>query len=121
MWISVFAGSNATPALPAAERIRPQFGSEPAMAVFTSGELAMARAIRAALSPSAAPAIAMVTNFLAPSPSRAICCASDSMTSVMAASSMGSSPGAGRTPEAPLASKSSVSLVEVSPSTEMRL
>ena len=53
--MSVFAGSNATPALPAAERMRPQLGSEPAMAVFTSGELAMARAMRAAASSDGAP------------------------------------------------------------------
>src|SRR5580693_9438718 len=33
--------SNATPARPAAARMRPQLGSAPAMAVFTSGEFAM--------------------------------------------------------------------------------
>ena len=53
--MSTLAGSNATPALPAAERMRPQLGSEPAMAVFTSGELAMARAMRAAASSVGAP------------------------------------------------------------------
>ena len=70
--MSVFDGSNATPALPAAQSIRPQFGSDPAIAVFTSGELAMLRAIRAAPSSSAVPVTVIVTNFLAPSPSRAI-------------------------------------------------
>src|ERR1035438_10220599 len=48
--MSALPGSNATPALPAADRIRPQFGSDPAMAVFTNGELAIARAIFAAAS-----------------------------------------------------------------------
>ena len=47
--------------------------------------------------------------------------ASDSITSAMASSTLAISLGSGRTPEAPLASSSSVSLVEVSPSTEMRL
>src|SRR5437016_3139697 len=55
MWISVFNGSKATPELPAADRIRPQFGSDPAIAVFTSGELAMLRAILAAPSFEGAP------------------------------------------------------------------
>ena len=57
----------------AAERMRPQLGSAPAMAVLTSGELAMARAIWAAARSSAAPLTSMVTSLLAPSPSRAIC------------------------------------------------
>ena len=37
--------SNATPERPAAARMRPQLGSAPAMAVFTSGEFAMVSAI----------------------------------------------------------------------------
>src|SRR5687768_15318632 len=37
------SGSKGTPAKPAAETIRPQFGSLPCMAHLTSGELAIAR------------------------------------------------------------------------------
>ena len=48
-------GSNATPAAPAACRIRPGFGSPPNAAVFTSGESATARAIARASSSSSAP------------------------------------------------------------------
>ena len=55
-----------TPAFPAAEMMRPQFGSEPAMAVFTKGEFAILRAIRAAVSSLAAPVTSMVTSFRAP-------------------------------------------------------
>ena len=115
--MSVFPGSNATPALPAAERMRPQFGSLPATAVLTSGELAIERAIRAAPSWLGAPATRIVMNLPAPSPSRAICCASDSITSAISSVTLAISFGSGLMPEAPLASSSSVSLVEVSPST----
>src|ERR1700730_15469807 len=45
MSMDTFAGSNATPAFPAAQMMRPQLGSDPQTAVFTSGELAMERAI----------------------------------------------------------------------------
>ena len=64
--------SNATPEVPAADRMRPQLGSEPAIAVFTRGELAIARAICVAAASSAAPRTWMVIFFRAPSPSRAI-------------------------------------------------
>src|ERR1017187_1379002 len=104
-----------------AESSRPQFGSDPAMAVFTSGEFAIARAMATAAPLVSAPATSMVTNFLAPSPSRAMARASAAMTSVISSSTMGISRGPGRTPEAPLARSASVSLVEVSPSTESRL
>ena len=77
-------GSNATPAFPAAERMRPQFGSEPAIAVFTSGEFAIDRAIFSAARSLVAPSTSMVTSFCAPSPSLTICRASDSSTSVSA-------------------------------------
>ena len=42
--ISTRSESNLTPERPAAARMRPQLGSAPAKAVFTSGELAMVRA-----------------------------------------------------------------------------
>jgi len=41
--ISTSDGSKLTPELPAAERMRPQFGSEPAMAVLTSGDIEIER------------------------------------------------------------------------------
>ena len=63
-------------------------------------------------------ATSMVTSLRAPSPSLTICLASDSSTSVSASSNAFA---AGRTFDAPLASTATVSLVEVSPSTEMRL
>ncbi len=44
MSMSALRGSNAAPEYPAAHSTRPQFGSDPAIAVLTSGELAMARA-----------------------------------------------------------------------------
>ena len=80
------------------------------------------RAIRAAASSSAAPVTSIVISFVAPSPSRAICRASDSITSVTLASraSRSSRFGWSVTPAAPLASSTSVSFVEVSPSTDRR-
>ena len=61
--------SAASPALPTAMTTRPQFGSSPAIAVFTSGELAMESAILRAASGVSAPVTWTVTNFVAPSPS----------------------------------------------------
>ncbi len=90
------------------------------MAVFTSGEFAMERAIWAASSSLAAPETTMVTNFEAPSPSRAICWARLASTFSSAAWNAARSPGVIFTPEAPLASTATVSLVEVSLSTERR-
>ena len=101
--------------------MRPQFGSEPATAVFTSGEFAMLRAIFTAAASLGAPETWMVISFFAPSPSRAIMRASVSITSVTPSSTASNSLGSGRTPDPPLASSSSVSLVDVSPSTDMRL
>ena len=101
--------------------MRPQFGSDPATAVFTSGELAMARAMRTAASSLGAPVTWMVMSFFAPSPSRAIMRASVSMTCATPSSTASNSFGSGRTPDAPFASSTSVSLVDVSPSTDIRL
>jgi hypothetical protein len=98
--------------------MRPQFGSDPAIAVFTSGELAMVRAIRSAAFSLLAPSTSIVINLRAPSPSAAICFARDSRTLVRATSRAF---GLGRTPDAPLAITATVSFVEVSPSTVRRL
>jgi hypothetical protein len=88
------------------------------MAVLNSGELAMERAIRSADFSLAAPSTSMVISLRAPSPSRTIWRASDSSTPVSAAAK---ALAEGFTPEAPLARTATVSLVEVSPSTEIRL
>ena len=44
--MSTRAGSNGTPARPAAAKTRPQLGSPPAKAVLTSGEVAIVSAMR---------------------------------------------------------------------------
>src|SRR4051794_37643472 len=65
-------GSNATPARPAAQIRRPQFGSPPWIAVFTSSEFAMTLAALRASALDAAPVTLTVTSFVAPSPPRTI-------------------------------------------------
>src|SRR5690242_20937980 len=60
-----------SPDLPTAMTMRPQLASSPAIAVLTSGELATARPILRAAPLDEAPPTLMVTNLVAPSPSRA--------------------------------------------------
>jgi His/Glu/Gln/Arg/opine family amino acid ABC transporter permease subunit len=94
-WISILFGppklidnlsrSAGSPALPTAMTTRPQLASSPAIAVFTSGELAMLSAIRWALASLDAPSTRTVMNFDAPSPSRTTRCASWRHRSVSAA------------------------------------
>ena len=60
--------SKATPARPATATSRPQFGSPPCTAVFTSGELAIARAVCLASVVVRAPVTVTVTSLVAPSP-----------------------------------------------------
>ncbi len=59
---------------------RPQLASSPAIAVFTSGELAIDIAIRRADSSDTAPVTSTSTNLVAPSPSRTTCNARSSST-----------------------------------------
>ena len=99
---------------------RPQLGSQPAQAVLTSGEWAMALATRSASASLAAPSMRNSTTCDKPSPSATTWRASEVQTSVSAAAKAGLSAPID-TPLAPEASSSTVSLVEVSPSTEMRL
>ncbi len=96
--------------LPIAMATRPQFGSAPCTAVFTSGELTIALATRLACARSRARSTTTSMSVSAPSPSRAIWRVSDSATTPSAASS--SSPATG--PAAPDASTTAVSLVDVS-------
>ena len=92
------------------------------MAVLTSGELAMARAMR-----SAAVVVGRAADVDGDQLPRAFAVAHDLAGQVFhhfadsASSTLLSSCRLGWTPDAPLASSSTVSLVEVSPSTLMRL
>ena len=103
--------------MPTAIATRPQLGSAPCTAVFTSGELTIALATRLACAVDAAPSTHTSISFVAPSPSRATCWVSDRATSCSATSNASPSTG----PAAPLASTIAVSLVEVSVSTETQL
>src|SRR6185436_10489919 len=62
--------SNITPDRPAAATMRPQLGSAPCTAVFTSGELAMVLATRMASAAVRASLTAIVISLVAPSPPR---------------------------------------------------
>src|SRR5678815_5217316 len=62
--------SKSTPARPITATRRPQFGSAPWIAVFTSGEFATARAACFASASVRPPRTSMVTNLVAPSPPR---------------------------------------------------
>src|SRR4051812_31248461 len=110
-----------TPARPATATRRPQFGSAPWTAVFTSGELAIARAAVLASASDRAPVTSTVTSFVAPSPPRTIPSASGSHTCRSASTSTGRSRSSTRTPDAPEARANTQSFVEHSPSTEMAL
>ena len=101
--------------------MRPQFGSPPCSAVFTSGELAIARAVRSTFGPWPPRTTTRPIRSL-PSPSRTIASAS-SRSSASSASPKARSPsdcGSTITPEAPLAWRIAVSFVESWPSTEIR-
>src|SRR3546814_19217140 len=91
-----------------------QLASSPAIAVLTSGELAIVRPIRSALSSLAAPLTNMVMNLLAPSPSRTTDCASwrhKSASAAAKASAPGSSkPVSGALAALPAAQASTVLL-----------
>src|SRR5260370_910347 len=112
-----------SPALPTAITTRPQLASSPAIAVLTSGELAIESAILRAEDFDTAPSTMISTSLRAPSPSRAICSARLARTASNAlrnAGSRGSDTVAifdtPRAAAAPVANASSVSEVEVSPS-----
>ena len=103
--------------LPIAIATRPQFGSPPCTAVFTSGELTIALATRLACASSRAESTCTSISEWAPSPSRAICLVRSSATSYRAASNASSSTG----PAAPDAMITDESLVDVSVSTLTQL
>ena len=111
--------------MPTAITIRPQLASSPAIAVFTSGELATTIAIFLADFPDAAPVTSMRTSFCAPSPSRITCNArsSSSPFSARAKSARILPPSAGTRLclVCPVAISSTVSEVDVSLSTVVQL
>ncbi len=119
--------SAASPALPTAITTRPQLASSPAIAVFTSGELAMDSAMRLAAASVSAPSTWTVISLVMPSPSLMTCKARSRIRSRSAsekrpsagssALSIGAPPG----DAVPVAKASSVSLVDVSLSTVMAL
>ena len=100
--------------------MRPKLGSPPWRAVFTSGELAIERATGSTA--SGRPLTTTRPTRFAPSPSCTISSASWRSRASSASPSASSSADSGstRTPEAPLARATTVSLVESWPSTLMR-
>ncbi len=102
--------------------IRPQFGSPPHQLVFTSTELHTARQATSASASFAAPLTSTVTTRLVPSPSRTIIRAKANATSLTAAWNTAIDLASSVLfPAMPLASRITVSLVLMSPSTLIRL
>src|SRR5579875_3715409 len=116
---STRSGSNFTPQAPAAARIRPTFGSHPKSAVLTRGELAIRRATLSASARERAPLTRTIANFVAPSPSSAICRARSLAIAETACSNFSTSRRLLKAELAarPLASSKTASLVDMSPST----
>src|ERR1700729_719699 len=115
--------SAGSPALPTAMTTLPQLASSPAIAVLTSGELAIDSATLRAEAFDTAPSTMISTSLRAPSPSRATCSAISASTARNALAkpvSRGSPArlifGAPLAAAAPVANASNVSDVEVSPS-----
>ena len=98
--------------------MRPQFGSLPEMAHLSRFEAATARPQASAASSLVAPVTVMRMSWEAPSPSPMIW--RDRETQASRTSLLNSSLS-GSTPEAPEASSRTVSLVDMQPSTSMRL
>ena len=105
--------SKGVPADPSSDTIRPQYGSSPKSEHCTSMESATLRAARWAAVSLSAPLTRTWATLVAPSASATICSASERQASV---SARVSSAGDGDAPS-PLARTSTVSLVDVDPST----
>lgn len=105
--------------------MRPQLASLPKRAVFTRGERAMVDAMRLASGKEGLLITRTRTNFVAPSPSRTTscdsCCVKDVRVSMRASPSGEAREVTSWPPAAPLARIATVSLVDMSPSTEMEL
>jgi hypothetical protein len=121
---STRSASKRTPAVPAAQTKRPQFGSAPWNAVLQSVDSPTARATFIAASADGAPRTITSTSLVAPSPSstmsRAISSSAERSASVKRLWSRLPRPIVAF-PAAPFASSSTVSFVLMSPSTEMPL
>ena len=76
-------------ARPTAMTMRPQLASSPAKAVLTSGLSAMVRAILRAEAADSAPVTVILTNLVAPSPSRTSCWARSSSTRLQLVAEVG--------------------------------
>src|SRR5262245_15950975 len=111
------SGSNSASVVPTAESTLPQFGSSPAMAHLTSADRATALPAARASSSLAAPTTSIAIALLAPSASACSWRARSAQTSVR---TRVKPPGDGRAPAAPLASSSTVSLVDMQPSVSSR-
>ena len=111
------SGSKTASVVPTAARIRPQLGSSPPMAHLTRLLRATARPTVTASCSLTAPMTSMVIIFCAPSASSWSWRARSAHTSV---SVTVNSPRSGRTPVAPLAISSTVSLVDMQPSVSSR-
>ena len=111
------SGSNTAVVVPTAARMRPQFGSLPNSAVLTRLLRATVRPTSTASSSLAAPTTSIATSFVAPSASARSCWARSWQAAVTAAVS---SSAVGSIPDAPLASSSTVSLVDMQPSESIR-
>ncbi len=105
--------------------IRPQLASSPAIAVLTSGLSAIDLAILRADAGLAAPVTLILTNLVAPSPSRiswvARLCMTFSSLALKSARRLSPARLILAAPAAPVANRRQVSLVEVSPSTVTEL
>ena len=108
------SGSTAASAYPAAAAIRPQLASDPKIAVFTRLSRAMVRATVTASSSVAAPVTRTVIRLVTPSASACIWRARSRHT---AANASVNTTGSAATPDAPEASTSTVSFVDMQPST----
>ena len=111
------SGSNSAAVVPTAETTRPQFGSSPAIAHLSRLLRATARPACTASSSLAAPMTSTMIILPAPSASSWSWRARSVHTSVSIAVKSASS---GAAPEAPLASSSTVSLVDMQPSVSIR-
>ena len=120
---AVLFGWIGTPAKPAAETMRPQFGSPPVIAVLTKLLSAMLRAIASASAWVLAPWTQISIRCVAPSPSSGIIFARSMHSSVSSASNVARSASLseGCLAEGAWASKTRESLVLMWPSTLMQL
>src|SRR5918993_287354 len=107
-------GSSLTPAVPRSLATRPQYGSPPNHEHLTSWLSATLRAAWRASSSDAAPVTRTFTTLVCPSASPTSWVARSRQAAATAAANAAGSAGA---PERPLASSSTVSLVDVQPST----